>query len=214
DVMKKRPGSPITVGLSVKDKLFLSNLYIMGAFKYSRKSRGRNVIFNYDLKSRKWCVLTKCPVPRHDARMVATNRALYIIGGCNPLDHKRSSKLLPLRECYKYQFENKEWQLIAPMHHARALHAAVVFKNMILAIGGKNENDRLLSSIERYDVLLNSWEEVPEALPEPRMAMGVAAEGDYMWVVGGFTNIGRFHMVEDSVWCFDNTYKRYDDHFF
>ncbi|GFU67926.1 hypothetical protein TNCV_1364701 [Trichonephila clavipes] len=62
--------------------------------------------------------------------------------GCNPIDHKNSEKLIPLKECYKYLFENKEWKLMAPLNHARTCHAVVIFKDMILAIGGKGESDR------------------------------------------------------------------------
>ncbi|GFY64550.1 beta-scruin [Trichonephila inaurata madagascariensis] len=166
-----------------------------------------NVIFNYDLKSKKWSVLTKCPAPRHDSRMIATNRALYVIGGCNPLDHKSSEKLIPLKECYKYLFENKEWKLMAPLNHARTCHAAVIFKDMILAIGGKGESDRLLSSIERYDALHNSWEEFPTSLPGPRMAMGATAGENNIWVAGGIIKTKRLCVVVDSVWCYDHDYK-------
>ncbi|GFR29643.1 hypothetical protein TNCT_90271 [Trichonephila clavata] len=75
--MKKGPGSPITAGALTKEEASSSTLYIMGAFKCSRMLRGNNVIFNYNLKGNKWSVLTKFPTPRHDARMIATNRALY-----------------------------------------------------------------------------------------------------------------------------------------
>ncbi|GBN81157.1 Beta-scruin, partial [Araneus ventricosus] len=158
----------------------------------------QNVIFKYDLKSRNWSIVTTSPIPRHDARMLATHEALYILGGCDPLDDTP----LPLKESYKFIFRDEEWIPLPPMIHARSLHAAVVFNNMILVIGGKDEENKILSSIERYDAFKNRWEEyIP--LPEPRMAMGVVACRDTVWVAGGITSVGDNITLVDSVWCFE-----------
>ncbi|GFR21471.1 beta-scruin [Trichonephila clavata] len=64
-----------------------------------------------------------------------------------------------------------------------------------------------MSSIERYDALHNTWEEFPTCLPEPRMAMGVAAGENHIWVAGGITKTKRLCIVVDSVWCYDHDYK-------
>ncbi|GFU67932.1 hypothetical protein TNCV_1364761 [Trichonephila clavipes] len=65
----------------------------------------------------------------------------------------------------------------------------------------------LLSSIERYDALHNSWEEFPASLPVPRMAMGVTAGENHIWVAGGIIRTKRLCIVVDSVWCYDHDYK-------
>ncbi|GIY14466.1 BACK domain-containing protein [Caerostris extrusa] len=57
-----------------------SKMYVMGAYNKELKKKGQNTIFKFDVKDRSWTTVTKCPVPRHDARMVATEDAIYVVG--------------------------------------------------------------------------------------------------------------------------------------
>ncbi|GIY21321.1 hypothetical protein CDAR_567821 [Caerostris darwini] len=64
----------------IRDPLETSKLYIMGAYNRQRKKKGQNVIFEFDADNKSWQTVTKCPVPRHDARMIATEEALFVVG--------------------------------------------------------------------------------------------------------------------------------------
>ena len=52
------------------------------------------------------------------------------------------------------------WEAVAPMAEARENHAVVVLEGKLYAVGGRDNNDGLLSSVERYDAASNAWEEV------------------------------------------------------
>ncbi|GIY44403.1 alpha-scruin [Caerostris darwini] len=91
------------------------------------------------------------------------------------------------------------------MIHARSLHGAVVFRDILLVIGGKDDKNNILSSIEKYNEKDDTWEEFMISLPEPRMAMGVKTWRDILWIAGGLTSVNGNVAIVDSVWCFDNT---------
>ncbi|KAF8793756.1 Beta-scruin like protein [Argiope bruennichi] len=179
-------------------------LYVMGGCSSDIKEKGQNVIFKYDLSSKIWSVVTSTPIPLHDTRMVATDEALYVLGGCNPLDDNP----LPLKESYKFVFKNEEWLPLPLMNNARSLHAAVIFNNLILIIGGKDEENKILSSIEKYDASKNKWEEFTP-LPEPRMAMGAVSCKDALWVAGGITSVGDNISLVDSIWCLETKKRKW-----
>jgi len=110
-----------------------------------------------------------------------------------------------------YDAKTSEWRELAPMHHARYLHAAAVDrKGRLFVFGGssfgtgiergKDESDASweargremdrqastsIASVEMYDPKTNTWTE-RAPLPTPRQAMGadVGADGR-IYVVGG-----------------------------
>ncbi|GIY44405.1 BACK domain-containing protein [Caerostris darwini] len=64
----------------IRTPMETSKMYVMGAYNRELKKKGQNVIFKFDVKDKSWITVTKCPVPRHDARMVATEDAIYVVG--------------------------------------------------------------------------------------------------------------------------------------
>lgn len=47
---------------------------------FSVNDLGHNGIFKFDTEEKDWELITKCPVPLHDVRIISTSTALYIIG--------------------------------------------------------------------------------------------------------------------------------------
>jgi hypothetical protein len=52
------------------------------------------------------------------------------------------------------------WSAVEPMSVARTLFGSFVLGGSIYAVGGFDEEDSKLSSVERYSVDLDSWSEV------------------------------------------------------
>ncbi|GFU67923.1 hypothetical protein TNCV_1364671 [Trichonephila clavipes] len=71
DVMKNRPGSPITAGVPTKEEPASSTLYIMGAFKFSRMSRGSWVAYWLEHRIPDQKAWVRCPMPPNTLRVHA-----------------------------------------------------------------------------------------------------------------------------------------------
>merc|ERR1711965_706562 len=73
------------------------------------------------------------------------------------------------------------------MAEARQSHAVAVLDGKLYAVGGYNDDDGRLSSVERYDPAANAWEAVApmataRAFP---FAPGVAVLDGKLYAVGG-----------------------------
>ncbi|KAH7954482.1 hypothetical protein HPB49_018915 [Dermacentor silvarum] len=91
--------------------------------------------------------------------------------------------------CFRYHTQTGEWNVVAPLRHARGYHNVAVLNNAIYAVGGVDANDLLLSSVERYDREEDTWVVLEKGLYCGRMGMGVAAFQGCLWVVGGIVQI-------------------------
>ncbi|KAH9373418.1 hypothetical protein HPB48_009463 [Haemaphysalis longicornis] len=91
--------------------------------------------------------------------------------------------------CFRYHVQTGEWNVTAPLKHARGYHGVAVLNNSIYAVGGVDANDLLLSSVERYDQEEDKWVVLEKGLYCGRMGMGVAAFQGSLWVVGGIVQI-------------------------
>ena len=54
----------------------------------------------------------------------------------------------------------KQWDFVAPMESKRCGHSATAHENFIYSIGGFDEKNNDLASVERYNINSNSWESV------------------------------------------------------
>lgn len=68
----------------------------------------------------------------------------------------------------RYDIFRKNWVLMPQMNVKRFGHASVVVQNRyIYVFGGRDENDRTLDSVERFDITTNSWSLI-ESMPTKR----------------------------------------------
>jgi N-acetylneuraminic acid mutarotase len=151
---------------------------------------------------------------RYDGNITtAPGGLVYVTGGSgrplNRIRHSRESAKLNAAEVY--DAETSQWQLLAPMAHARSLHtSAVDQQGRLFVFGGHqaapsvrqrkgesyesfkrrvSENGRKarmsLSSTEMYDPETDTW--TPRAaMPTPRQAAGAALGADgRIYVIGG-----------------------------
>ena len=87
------------------------------------------------------------------------------------------------------------WESVAPMGTARTGHAAAVLDGKLYAVGGFNDDDGYLSSVERYDPALNAWEAVAP-MATARYAHAVAVLDGKLYAVGGDGGGTRLSSVE------------------
>jgi N-acetylneuraminic acid mutarotase len=106
----------------------------------------------FDFTSGKWEIIAPMNEARRALSAVALPDGIYAIGGYNGKEYVSSVE--------KYDFFSKEWVKIKSMNKARCTLSAVATAdfNYIYAIGGFN--GAALSSVERYDIAREEWEEL------------------------------------------------------
>jgi N-acetylneuraminic acid mutarotase len=116
------------------------------------------------------------PGANYDHCQVQMGTSVYVIGGW---EEYRSSSVFVL--------EDLVWRKVSPMLSTRSDHACIAYGGKIYAIGGQDENGALLSTVEMYDPLSDSWQQGP-ALPVGLRQAQVINHQDIIYLVGGRTD--------------------------
>ncbi|XP_076347175.1 kelch-like protein 41 isoform X3 [Tachypleus tridentatus] len=164
----------------------------------------------------KWEECGHLPEARHHHVAVLFNRSVYIIGGYDPQETAKG-KPLAKKTCFRYKLDTCKWQKVADMNYARVYHGAVALAGFLYVIGGKDDEARLLSSVELYNSDIDTWSQLDTFLNFPRMAMGVAVHRNQLWISGGIaekhekkwicdiSNVDRF-IPKHNKWSSDVAY--------
>jgi len=88
------------------------------------------------------------------------------------------------------------WETLADMPTARFGHCAVVYQDKIWIIGGKNEHNITLSSIDCFNLQTEQWESHIADLLHPRFNAAAAVYQDTIFVIGGRNDYQRLSSVE------------------
>ncbi|MDI6798247.1 MAG: kelch repeat-containing protein [Desulfatibacillaceae bacterium] len=78
------------------------------------------------------------------------------------------------------------WVELTPMNTAREQFAAAVVNGKIFVLGGRDTNGNLLSSMEIYDPVANTWTLVPNAMDRGLSGLTAAVVNNVIYFFGGF----------------------------
>lgn len=121
------------------------------------------------------------------------NGCVYVMGG---FDHKDNNKSPPstLKSCEKYIITDNKWVPTASMNHARSFFGcALVNKESIFVFGGFFD-DQILSSIEKFDYISETWVTHFIKLPEKLAKIGVVYYKDHIIILGGIN--GAYDIIK------------------
>ncbi|KAH7968870.1 hypothetical protein HPB52_012067 [Rhipicephalus sanguineus] len=107
-------------------------------------------------------------------------------GGRGPVVTSKGGLGRAQRSVFTFHVREKRWDRAADMLHARACHGATVVYEKIMVVGGKDDKEEILNSVELYNPASNTWVSYRH-LPLPLMACGVGFLGGMVYVVGGVT---------------------------
>lgn len=192
-------------GVGVASCVINGKLYVVGG--------GVDLIFagdkipnhndEYDPVTNTWRSRAEIPSPRNFATASAVNGKCYVIGGGTGKTFSDPA----LTTVQAYDPQTNTWENRAPLPEGRHAAASAVVDSKIYVIGGGDSGDlngsNLRASVAIYDPRTNLWRAGAD-MPTPRRAAGVAAMGQYLYVVGGVIsgpNGGRAAV---------NTVERYD----
>ena len=90
------------------------------------------------------------------------------------------------------------WTNINPMNETRQWPGVAVLGDKLFTMGGKDNEDNILSSVECLDLSVPNSAWTPAApMTRPRRGFGVAVTGGKVYVIGGYRN------ARTSMECFD-----------
>jgi hypothetical protein len=142
-----------------------------------------------------WRNLKRMPRLRIGFTTTALNGQIYVIGG-----HGNSVDA--------YDPLTDSWTGKAPMKHIRQGQGALVYGNEIMVAGGRDDDDKTLSTTEFYDPAADSWRTGPDMI-ESRMYFGLMQQGARVVAFGGeyryFTNL----LLRDFYEAYDSSTKQW-----
>ena len=91
----------------------------------------------------------------------------------------------------------QEWQTARKMHMPRGGATAVKWGHYIYVFGGKAMNNKVLKSVERYDILTDTWDKktVPD-FDKPRYNAAAIVYDDKIYLIGGRDESSALKEVE------------------
>ena len=130
--------------------------------------------------------------------IVAAGGEIFAIGG-NFTEHKTGLGSLPAKQSQTamvraYDPATGVWRDCAPLPEPREGGAAVATDDAIYLFGGTDATSQLTASVMRYEIAANSWQVLPDAMPQ-RMHDHTAGVTDGVFYIMG--------LVQDSfvVYC-------------
>ncbi len=125
-----------------------------------------------------WINTTPLSIPRAGAASVVWQGKIYVFGG-----KSINNRVLNTVEVYDPVIEQWDTTRVPHFDKGRYNTAAVVFKNKIYLIGGRNEGD-VIDDVEVYDPVQNLWSEAQELHME-REGHTAAVLNGRIYVFGG-----------------------------
>ena len=114
------------------------------------------------------------PAARCDFNDVANERYMYVIGG-------KGTNQQAVNTVYRLSLDTYQWATLAPMGTARYVCAGVLLGDYIYIFGGDG-----LASVERYSIVGNTWEDLPDMAAERFGHCAVAAMRNRIYILGGY----------------------------
>ncbi|XP_054159794.1 kelch-like protein 17 [Oppia nitens] len=148
-----------------------SKLYAMGGYNI----HGRlNSAETYDTQTNTWKSVASMIIIRDQFDAALMNNSIYACGGIN---------VNVFKFCEYYSF-NDQWYEMVSMNTERRGLALVAHEGLLYAIGGYNDKNGYLNSVERYDTYSNKWTEIKPML-KTRYMFGSASFMGNIYVCGG-----------------------------
>ena len=103
-----------------------------------------------------WEHLTQLPNDLEGCSAVVTPSGVMVTGG--------TTGDVASRECIMWDVTGNEWKPVSAMSHVRCGHGSVVHKGAVYVVGGRDDGNDVVLSVEVYDMTHNQWSVVPHRL--------------------------------------------------
>jgi len=159
-----------------------------------------NHVETYDLRTRKWNIVTHHPdflseAPRAYHAVIYVDSWLYFIGGYDGVHYYDKVR--------RYNVESRRWHNCSRMYKKRCYVSAAYLDGSIYACGGLDGHVRLKCA-EKYEISQNAWTPIPDMI-QSRSDASCTSYNDKIFMCGGFSGQTCLGSVEtytpgDSNW--------------
>jgi N-acetylneuraminic acid mutarotase len=132
----------------------------------------------YNPADNTWQFLDPMPTARTQVAVGAANSKLYVFGGIN------SKGVLDTVE--EYDPRRKKWRARASLAVPRTNAEVAVVDNNIFVMGGKDVDNKIINSVEVYNVNTNRWSQgKPLSVAKEGFGSQITADGSTLYISGG-----------------------------
>jgi N-acetylneuraminic acid mutarotase len=137
-----------------------------------------NKFWRYDAGLDSWTELPSMPIPRYNPTMQAIGQRLYIIGGA--VSHGRDAKSIMI-----YDIPTGQWSVREnALEYERIDLESAQLGNVIVVVGGRDDQDINLSACDLYDPARDRWFTCMN-MHQPRSDFGLSVVNGRLVAVGG-----------------------------
>ncbi|XP_077296110.1 kelch-like protein 28 [Arctopsyche grandis] len=151
-----------------------------------------NKVFCLDLATKKRTELKEMKQARELFKATVVNGQVFVFGGRYDVDAHI------LKSTERYDPASNSWTTLAPMLNKRYNHEIAATANEIYIIGGRQDSENCLNTMDVYNINQNKWTVAPP-MREKRTSFAAVTLGDHIYAIGG--NNGKSHL--NSVERFD-----------
>ncbi|XP_041081633.1 multiple epidermal growth factor-like domains protein 8 [Polyodon spathula] len=173
---------------------------------YSPEHGFNNKLLEFNLETGNWTVGLQTGTPPtglygHSAVYHEGTDALFLFGGYR----FHVGSVAPSAELYSLFHPNLTWSLLSPSQGkkplSRFLHVAALFRDTMVIVGGRTEQEEFSNTVLLYQINCNTW--VQPSQPEswqgmpldPSVSPAMAVAGGRLFLCGGFNGVALGRML-------------------
>ena len=165
-------------------------IWVIGSFKTNSypNELPEEHVWLYDLPNDEWIKGPEIPKERRrgGAGLVVYDDKFYLVGG-NTIGHNGGY----VNWFDEYDPKKNTWTILADAPRARDHFHAAIYDDQLYAVAGRQSGGSggtftpLVDTVDVFDFKKASWSSLPQPLPTPRAAPGIAVFQEELLVMGG-----------------------------
>ncbi|KAJ3626674.1 hypothetical protein MTP99_017153 [Tenebrio molitor] len=194
--------SPQPKKLLVETTLFLAEretILVFGGIDpfvpYSESTNAGNNIFRYLPESNTWEHVGTMPEPRNHHSVGFLKGRIYLAGGTDPREDDVTGKSRVVNTVWSFDPASRCWFSETSLGMKRRNFGLVVIQQSMYVIGGCNERQLSLATVEKFDARLGIWKFVAP-MHYARAGIACAKYRNYIWVAGGTSDLTKNYILD------------------
>jgi len=149
----------------------------------------------FNPKTSQVSALENNPYPVYYSGSATWNNKIYVFGGSQ-------SKHLVSNQLMEYDPIKDEWKQLADMPN-RVQTSGEIVNGVLYTFGGYIGSSRSSKQIHSYDISQDEWNYISE-MPKRLSANAIAKHGDFIWLIGDYSNLSRLSVFNTKTYDFFN----------
>ena len=175
----------------------LNFIYVFGGYIDDEGEDITDTAERYNIDTNQWENLPAMPYERSYCSAGVVGNKIYVVGGQDYDDNVLAATIV-------FDTTKQQWEpstTVPDMKTKRSFLSVVIVNHFVLAIGGRNEFDDALFTIEVLDTKLNSWNDAPTPMKHGRdgLVAGFSKDTNELIIAGGKDDAQNELKTADSI---------------